>query len=64
MEQTAKQMPQMKKELDAQIAEMRKQLAALGANQDNNAKMDALLKQGAQNAAAEHKQRLAEWEKQ
>jgi len=64
MEQTAKQMPQMKKELDAQIAEMRKQLAALGANQDNNAKMDALLKQGVQNAAAEHKQRLAEWEKQ
>jgi predicted component of type VI protein secretion system len=57
-------MPQMKKELDAQIAEMRKQLAALGANQDNNAKMDALLKQGVQNAAAEHKQRLAEWEKQ
>ncbi len=64
MEQTAKQMPDMRKELEPQIAEMRKQLAAIGGNKEGNAKMDALLKQGAQNAAAEHKQRLAEWEKQ
>jgi len=62
MEQTAKQFPQMKKELDAQIAEMRKQLAAIGTSKEADAQMNALLKQGAQDAAAEHKQRLMEWE--
>lgn len=63
MEDAAKKMPQMKKEFDAQIAEMRKQLKEMSADKDGNAELDKILKEGAALQVAEHKQALAEWEK-
>lgn len=63
LEQTAQTMPQMKKEIDAQIAEMQKQMAAMAADATRNAELDQALKQAAAMQAEEHKQRLAEWEK-
>lgn len=62
MESTAKQMPQMRKELEAQIAEMRKQLASVGKGGDT-AQLDAALKQNAQAQADDVAQQIAQWEK-
>lgn len=64
MEKAAKQMPQMKKEFDAQIADMRQQLAELGKDKAADAQMDAALKEGAAYQAKAHQQALAEWEKE
>ena len=64
MEKAAKSMPQMKKEFDAQIADMRKQMAEMGKDKEANAQMDAALKQGAVYQAEAHKQALAKWEKE
>lgn len=63
LEKTAKAMPQMKKEFDAQIVEMRKQLAELGKDKEADAQMDAALKEGAAYQAKAHQQALAEWQK-
>jgi hypothetical protein len=64
MEETAKKMPELKATFDEQIKAMRLQLAELS-KQDPaaNAQMDAILKQGAEQAQAQHKLELAEWEK-
>ena len=64
MEKAAKSMPQMKKEFDVQIADMRKQLAELGKDKAADASMDAALKEGAAYQAQAHKQAIAEWEKE
>ena len=64
MEETAKKMPQMKATFDAQIKAMREQIAALSKTDPAaNAQMDAILKEGAANAQAQHKLAVAEWEK-
>lgn len=63
LEETARTMPQMKKEIDAQIVEMRKQMTAMMADMKGNKDLDEALKQGAAAQAEEHKRRLAEWEK-
>ena len=63
LEETAKKMPQMKKQFDEQIAAMRKQLEGLGKDKKADAQMDQILKEGAQSQAAEHAKRLAQWEK-
>ncbi len=64
MEEAAKKMPQMKKEFDAQIADMRRQIKEMGANTAANAELDKVLKQGAEHQAADVKKRLAEWEQE
>lgn len=64
MEKAAKAMPQMKKEFDVQVADLRKQLAELGQDKAANAQMDAALKEGAAYQAKAHQQSLAEWEKE
>ena len=64
MEKAAKAMPQMKKDFDVQIADMRRQLAELGKDKAADAQMDAALKEGAAYQAKAHQQSLAEWEKE
>jgi hypothetical protein len=64
MEEAAKKMPQMKATFDEQIKGLREQLAALSkVDPAANAQMDAMMKQGAQQAQAAYKQSLVEWEK-
>lgn len=64
MEEAAKKMPQMKATFDEQIKAMREQIAALSKTDPAaNAQMDAMLKQGAQQAQVAYKEAVAAWEK-
>jgi hypothetical protein len=64
LEEAAKKMPQLKATFDEQIKSMREQIAELSKSDPAaNAEMDAIFKQGAEQAQLRHKQALAEWEK-
>lgn len=64
LEETAKKMPQLKATFDEQIKALRAQVETLKKpNPAENARVDALLKQGAQQAQVDYKQSVAEWEK-
>lgn len=64
MEEASKKMPQLKATFDEQIKAMREQIAELSKSDPAaNAQMDAIFKQGAEQAQARYKQDLAQWEK-
>ena len=64
LEDTAKKMPQLKAAFDEQVKELRAQVETLKKpNPAENARVDALLTQGAQQAQADYKQSVAQWEK-
>lgn len=63
-QKTAAAMPSMKKDLDQLIADLKKQLAEIGADKDANAATDEMMKNAAVMQADEHKRALAEWEKE
>lgn len=63
-QKTAAAMPSMKKDMDELIADLKKQLAEIGANKEANAAMDDMMKNAAAMQADEHKGALADWEKE
>jgi len=63
MEALAIKMPQMKKDIDKSIAEMKDNMAKLDTDTKMAAMMDEGMKQQAIAMAADYKQRMAEWEK-
>lgn len=63
-QKTAAAMPSMKKNMDELIADLKKQLAEIGADKGANAAMDDMMKNAAAMQADEHKRALVDWEKE
>jgi hypothetical protein len=63
LEQLAVKMPQMKKDVDKSIAEMKDNMARLDTDTAANAQMDKAMAEGAAFQATDYKERLAKWEK-
>lgn len=63
MQKMAQQMPSMKKDMDKAVAQLKEQLAQVGADKAANAQMDQILKQGGEAAQAQYKMDVAKWEK-
>ena len=61
-QKTAKEKPEMKKEMDQIAARLKKQLAELGKDKALNKEVDESLKRAAQGLAAGYKTKVAAWE--